>query len=72
MATMAMVTMVMAHVGGLHVCMECFRCSVADDDVDRDLDHDDGTDAGDARVHMVADADAGHDSQNNDSDDMGV
>ena len=72
MATMAMATMVMAHVGGLHGCMECFQCSVADDDVDRDPDHDDGTDAGDAQVHKDVDTDAGHDSQNNDSDDLGV
>ncbi len=39
-----------AYVGGLHVFLESFQCSAADDDVDRDPDYDDGGDAGDAQV----------------------
>ena len=51
---------------------EYFRCSVADDDADRDPDHDDGTDAGDAQVRVGVDADAGDEVENHDSDDMRV
>ncbi len=61
-----------AHVGGLHVFLESFQCSTADDDVDGDSDHHDGGDAGDAQVHVDADADAGDDAEDNDSDHIGV
>ncbi len=60
------------HVGVLHVFLESFLCSAADDDVDRDPDYHDGGDAGDARVYVDADADAGEDAEDYASDHMGV
>ena len=60
------------HVGGLHVFLESFQCSAADDDVDGDPDHHDGGDAGDAQVYVDADADAGDDAEEYASDHMGV
>ncbi len=61
-----------AHVGELHVFLEYYQCSVTDDDADRDPDHHDGGDAGDAQVHVDVDADAGDEVENHDSDDMRV
>ncbi len=48
--------------------LEYSRCSVAGDDADRDPDHDDGTDAGDAQVHVEVVADVGDEVETRDSD----
>ncbi len=51
------------HVGVLHVFLESFQCSAADNDVNGDPDDHDGDDAGDAQVHVDAGTDAGDDAE---------